>query len=716
MNRKLSPLFRALIGLIGVLLLALQGVSAQDQPTFRIGVLDTERGAISNGARLAVRTINAGGGVVGADGTTFQLDLLSMSVTNEADLQTAVDAFRTAGVVAVLGPETTAETLNQLAGLQGLNVPILTPATGDTVLASDSTGMLFRTRAADAEQGQALANYLIGEYNLRAIVTVQLDTSSSASILGFTTAAADLGVTPQQSLSASDTSELDSVVPQILNTNPAVVVAYGSPGLAANLYAQLRSGGWNGVFAYDNAFDPTFRTAVPAAELSGVMATMTWSFTSVDQMSAVFLNAYIRTYGQLPGAVDAASYDSVQLIADALSAPGSLRDNLANAPETSGVQGTLNALGHPAGELSSNVAIVRLGELGAPEVLARYVGGMRLADLPPVTNPANPASPTPTLTPEGVTITITQSVQNVRKGPSTDYEILGQLSSGEQTAVVGASLDYEWVVINFRGQQGWLAAYLADVTGDLRSVPVVQTPPTPTPNVPPTPTLSPYADVIIASVVAVPTPIIPNQNFIVNVTVRNIGNVPTGQFAVAGTFPPNNTYLVALAPALAPGQSAVVSMSGILTGTGSFTIPITVDANNQVDEGPIGEQNNTYDFSYVVGQNVSAINQGTATLTLGDTLDLEGNLAQGDVNWNGDGGTVGLKSIFGSRLGILNGDYNTLPPDSVNSSSVNRNSIPRTEMNPGTLVGIFTADGNRGIMQVNAINDSQITLTYKVFN
>ncbi len=61
MNRKLSPLLRALIGLIGVLLLTLQGVSAQEQPTFRIGVLDNERGSISSGARLAVNNINDGG-------------------------------------------------------------------------------------------------------------------------------------------------------------------------------------------------------------------------------------------------------------------------------------------------------------------------------------------------------------------------------------------------------------------------------------------------------------------------------------------------------------------------------------------------------------------------------------------------------------------------------------------------------------------------------
>ena len=44
MKRKPSPLLRALIGLIGVLLLAVQGVSAQDTPTFHIGVLDDELG------------------------------------------------------------------------------------------------------------------------------------------------------------------------------------------------------------------------------------------------------------------------------------------------------------------------------------------------------------------------------------------------------------------------------------------------------------------------------------------------------------------------------------------------------------------------------------------------------------------------------------------------------------------------------------------------
>ena len=170
-------------------------------------MLDNERGSISSGARLAVRTINDSGGVVGADGTTFQLDLVIKPFSAGADLDAAVADFQANDVVAVLGPENSADILNGLGSLEQLNVPILTPASGDTVLAADSSGLLFRSRAADAEQGQALANYLIGEYNLRAISTVQLDTSSGASILGFTTAAAALGVTPQQSLNVGDSAK-----------------------------------------------------------------------------------------------------------------------------------------------------------------------------------------------------------------------------------------------------------------------------------------------------------------------------------------------------------------------------------------------------------------------------------------------------------------------------------------------------------------------------
>jgi hypothetical protein len=111
------------------------------------------------------------------------------------------------------------------------------------------------------------------------------------------------------------------------------------------------------------------------------------------------------------------------------------------------------------------------------------------------------------------------------------------------------------------------------------------------------------------------------------------------------------------------------------------------------------------------------LNSGSATLNLGDTLDLEGNLAQGDVNWNNDGGTLGLKAIFGARLGVMgNGDFNAVTYDSINPGITTRDNIPRSEMSVGTLIGIVTADGHRGVMQVTAVTDTQLGLNYRVYN
>ncbi|MEP7291527.1 MAG: ABC transporter substrate-binding protein [Chloroflexota bacterium] len=705
-----------LVGII-VLLFLVPSISAQDQPILRIGVLDNERGAVSNGARLAVREINGAGGIRLPDGNIALLDLVIEPSGSGLSLEDAVQALNEAGVIAVLGPQTSDEVLNGLASLQSLNVPVITPATDDTIITSDASDLLFRSRAAEALQGQALASYLISEFNLTPIATIQLDIASSASVVDFTTSASTLGVTPDPALLLTDPNNLGAQVTTLVEANPAVIVAYGDPVLTATLYSSLRAQGWEGLFAYNQAFDPLFRNTVPFDQLSGVVAVTTWPFTARDENSVRFLQAFIYAYGELPGPVEAASYDSVKLLADALLLPGSLRDNFAGASETQGVQGILNANELGEGEISNNVAVVRLGELGAPEVLARYEGNELLPAVLPTPVPGEVATSVPLVTavPQGVSLTITQVRQNVRSGPGDIYSIVGQMNQGETASIIGTSADNTWVVINFRGQQGWLAAYLLQVTGDLRNVPIIPTPPTPTVGVTPTASPAPFADLIIVSASISPNPIVPNQNFTVTVTVGNIGGTPAGQFIVSGTFPPSNVLLSATVPGLAPGQSAVVNMSGVLSGSGGYTTSLQMDSANQVNEGTVGEQNNLYDLSYNLG--VSIMNQNSGTLDLGATIDLEGNAAQGDANWNNDGGVLGLKAIFGAKLGIIGtGDFNAVTYEQVNPATINRDAIPSTELAVGTLVGIITADGHRGVMQVTAISDTQISLNYKVWN
>src|SRR5690606_10476669 len=91
-----------IIAAVLVAVFALSGISAQGLPVFRIGVLDNPDGSLARGAQLAVEEINNAGGVVGADGTVFQLQLVIQPTT---DLATAVANINQASVIAVIGPE-----------------------------------------------------------------------------------------------------------------------------------------------------------------------------------------------------------------------------------------------------------------------------------------------------------------------------------------------------------------------------------------------------------------------------------------------------------------------------------------------------------------------------------------------------------------------------------------------------------------------------------
>ncbi len=688
-------------------LLAMNIVRAQTQPIFRIGVLDDERGPISDGARLAVQELNDAGGVRGADGTQFRLELVIQSTQGGTDVGTAVGNLGQSGVIAVLGPADSLEVANNLPILQTLNVPVLTPATGDTLLASDNSGRLFRIRSAEVYQGRALASYLVTDLQLRRIANVQLelDIDTAASIIGFATAASALGVSVQPSLQVQRDEDIPQIVNQITVADSEIVVTYGDPQSAATLYTTLRESGFTGLFAYNHVDDPIFRQGVPFQQLRDIVSTTTWPFTASDSAGIRFRDNFIRAYGEIPGPIEAAAYDGIILLAAAINLPGELVTNLSQLDNIQGIQGLLRPAQLTRGETNTNAAVVQLGAFGAPEVMARYENGQKVSLDAPVPTP----TVAPTTTPDGVVITITQARQNVRSGPSTSYGVIGQLSEGEQAKVIGATIDFAWVVIEFRGQQGWLATYLLDVFGDLNTVPIITPPPTPTAQ--PTSTATPQADIVIDTATVAPSPIGVNQPFTVSLSVRNAGSIAAGPFAVAATFPPNNVYASAVIGGLAPGQSTIASLSGTFTNTGFYSVVIVADLNNEVAEGN-GENNNLFNFSYFINKPI--LRQGSITLNAGDNIDLEGNAIQNDATWNLNGQQI--DALGTAKLGIIpNVTLDIVHWDLINPSIINQTTILRTSMNAGTIIGIITADGNRGVLRVDDIPGNQLKVTFIVF-
>ncbi len=714
-----NSLIKLRILIVIPLLLITIGIGrAQTQPVFRIGVLGEERGAISNGARLAVQEINNTGGVQGADGTVFRLELVIQSTNGGENLTGAIANLRQASVIAIVGPETSEETLSSLAALQSLNVPVLTPATGDTIIASDSTGRIFRTRAAENLLGRALASYIIGDLSMTRITTVQLDILSTASVIGFSNAASALGAPPQDSLLLESGMAVSQIVGEIIRTNPQILVAYGAPDLAGELYSNLRSSGWAGQFAYNQMDSEDFQSIVLFDQLNGILGATTWPFAATDTDSNAFLNAYIRAFGEVPNPVAAASYDAVYLLAEAIGLPGDLRTNLAQLDNIQGTQGVLRPAQLMRGEMSDNAAIVQLGAFGAPEIRARYVGTQRLPGGEAPSVAISTPTPTSTPTPEGVVMTIESAVQNVRTGPGLEYDVLGQMRKDEQARVIGASIDFSWVVIQYRGQNGWLATYLLDVYGDLNTVPVIQPPPTPTPGPPTaTPTSQPFPDIVVIG--ASPTTIARDIPFNITITIQNRGNVDAGTFGIATSFQPGGIYSGDNLPGLGAGQQTTINLGGTVTGaTGPQSIVIVVDLNSQVDEGPAGEANNSdYAFNYMVDRTI--LNAGTLTFSPNGILNLEGS-GTADLMWNAAGTALDFVAPVpaGSGMYLLTGvssisdvHYDMINPGLATTLSLN------VALLPNAYIGLVTAEGNRGVIHVdNVVAGGLITLTYRVYN
>jgi hypothetical protein len=81
---------------------------------------------------------------------------------------------------------------------------------------------------------------------------------------------------------------------------------------------------------------------------------------------------------------------------------------------------------------------------------------------------------------------------NVRSGPSTDYPAIGSLFPGSSLHVTGSNDAVTWFVVDYNGQQGWVASSVTLLGGPCEGLPVVPAPPLP-PTATPQPTAFPTA-------------------------------------------------------------------------------------------------------------------------------------------------------------------------------------------------------------------------------
>jgi uncharacterized protein YraI len=98
--------------------------------------------------------------------------------------------------------------------------------------------------------------------------------------------------------------------------------------------------------------------------------------------------------------------------------------------------------------------------------------------------PTATPSPTPTLIPGGVRAAVTDTLR-VRSDPSTEASILGRLREGASVTLLARNEDGKWWQIAFPDakRRAWVSSEFTQPGGDIGSLPVVFTSPTPTPAV-----------------------------------------------------------------------------------------------------------------------------------------------------------------------------------------------------------------------------------------
>ncbi len=685
-------------------LLFMTNPAAKAQPIVRIGVIDRMEGSIARAAQLAAKHINDAGGLAGANGARFEI---VVAVTSPDNMDIATANMRQADVIAVLGPSSPEALRAALSQLQDLGVPVFTTVSSDALLLQDTSGRIFRSVAPELVQSRALATYLVQSLGASRITTIQLDAASTSSLIGFASALSEVGSGVSNLLYDEIRNDLGSIANQIAARQPEAVVIYGPPLLAAQSYNQLRSAGFAGLVSYSQAMDPRFTSIVPSDSLPGILVATPWSFTSSDAVSQQFVWDFTSAFGTVPDAASAASYDAVGLLAEAYLRSGSLADNIATLRRFDGVQGSLSPSTLPRGETSVNVMITEINKFGTANAVASYRGTTLSTDIRSSVATATPtAQPSPTAS--GYHLTIRSTYQNVRSGPGLNFDVIGQLPRGTQARVIGATMDFSWLVIDFRGQWGWLAAYLVDAVGNRNLVPIILPPPSPTPPATATVARPSLADLVIVNVY--PARVTLDQQMIVNVTVANQGLAPAGPFAIATSFQPGGRYAAVNLPGLAARQQATVQLGQNLNGaTGPQSVIIVADLNDEVFEGDAGEANNrSYAYNYIADREV--VNSGTWTGSAGALdLDRNGNV---DLSWSGSDLVAlnGSMYLMGDFSAIDDTHHDAIGPNLANASAFNASLLSQA------LIGFISSEGRRGVIQVLDLgDDGALTLAYRMY-
>lgn len=294
--------------------------------TFKIGVIGPLTGpaaaygiAVQNGADLAVKEINAAGGVNG-----FMLE--SNAQDDEHDPQKSVNAYNTLkdwGAQAIVGSTTSDPCIAVAAETSNDNMFQITPS--GSAVECVSPDNVFRVCFADPDQGTASAVY-IGEHKLAAKIAVIYDSSttySSGIREAFVKEAANQGleIVADEAFTADNATDFSVQLDKAKEAGAELVFLPIYYQEASVILKQASDKDFSPIFFGCDGMDGILTVENFDTSLAEGLMLLT-PFSTTEETSKAFTEAYVAAYGIEPNQFAADSYDAVYAIKAAIEKSG----------------------------------------------------------------------------------------------------------------------------------------------------------------------------------------------------------------------------------------------------------------------------------------------------------------------------------------------------------------------------------------------------------
>ncbi len=336
---------------------ALMMGSALAQDAIKIGALYNLTGGMSSldgpslkGAQLAVKQINAGGGLLGK-----QIELIAPDgKTDQQETAKAAQRVLSEGVIAGIGQSDTTFVMAGAPLFQEKGIPFVTSGATHPELPQWVGNFMFMTPFGDDDQSFAIADYTFDKLKVKR-VAVWTDNS-----MDFTKALSKFfiqrfkerggEVVGEDAFMMGDTNFSAQIARlAALDPKPDAVFISAIPSEAGLSVKQIREQGIKMPIVSGDGFDTELVASVPGLELANDVYFSTHTYRGDDRPEVTkFIADYKAEYGIDPeNAFAPLGYDALMLVADAVkransAEPAKIRDALAETRGFKAVTGEIS--------------------------------------------------------------------------------------------------------------------------------------------------------------------------------------------------------------------------------------------------------------------------------------------------------------------------------------------------------------------------------------